>query len=60
MPRDITPAVVLDPDGMFRAIDLDSYEAESDSEGWWSHSPTGYGRTPLDAIIDLLDEMESV
>lgn len=55
--NEIAPAVVLDPDGWFRAIDQNNYDVQSDSEGFWTNSPEGYGRTPLDAIIDLLDNM---
>ena len=36
------------------AIDIDNYEAESDSTGQWSKSPQGIGDTKLDAISDLL------
>jgi len=48
----------LQPDGEWRALDLDEYEAESDSEGWWSKSPVGYGKTEQEAIADLLAEIE--
>ena len=40
------------------AIDTDNYEAECDSEGWWSNSPVGYGRTAELAIADLLEHIE--
>ena len=46
------------PDGSWVAIDADNYEAESDSEGWWSKSPAGYGKTELEAIRELLAEIE--
>lgn len=40
---------------VFRAIDRNNYDVDCDHTGFFSNSPTGYGRTPLDAIIDLLD-----
>ena len=46
------------PDGSWVAIDADNYEAESDSEGWWIKSPAGYGKTELEAIRELLAEIE--
>jgi hypothetical protein len=48
----------LQPDNQWSAIDLDTYEAESDSVGWWSKSPVGYGDTEAAAIADLLDQLE--
>jgi hypothetical protein len=54
--RDINVSVTLDPDGYFRAIDLDNYDVDCDHTGFFSRSPVGYGRTPLDAIVELLDE----
>lgn len=59
---DIDPAVALDPCGvkpMFRAIDRNTYDVDCDEGGFFSNSPVGYGATPLDAIVDLLDEMDS-
>lgn len=46
------------PNREWRAIDADNYEAECDSEGWWSKSPVGYGKTEQEAIDDLLLEIE--
>jgi hypothetical protein len=46
------------PDGSWVAIDADNYEVESDSEGWWSKSPAGYGRTETEAIRELLADIE--
>jgi hypothetical protein len=46
------------PDNQWRAIDRNTYDAESDSEGWWSKSPVGYGDTEAAAIADLLDQLE--
>lgn len=57
MAHDIDPAVVLCSDGWFRAIDQNTYDVDCDQDGFFSTSPTGYGHTPLDAIIDLLDNM---
>lgn len=54
---DIGPCVVLEPTGAFRAIDRNTYDVDCDQDGFFSNSPTGYGRTPLDAIVDLLDEI---
>lgn len=42
----------------WQAIDADTYEAESDSVGWWSKSPVGYGATEQEAIDDLIDQIE--
>jgi len=36
----------------------DNYEAESDSEGWWSTHPVGRGPTEQAAIADLLEQIE--
>lgn len=55
---DIEPSVVLEPDGFFRAIDHNNYDVDCDHTGFYSNSPTGYGRTPLDAIVSLLDNTE--
>lgn len=51
----IDVSVVLEPDGCFRAIDRNNYDVDCDHTGFFTKSPTGYGRTPLDAIVDLLD-----
>ena len=48
----------LQPDGFFHAIDLNNYDVDCDHTGFFTNSPTGYGRTPLDAIVDLLDNTE--
>ena len=44
--------------GEYQAIDANTYDADHDQDGFFSTSPTGYGKTPLDAIVDLLDQME--
>lgn len=36
----------------------DDYEAESDSEGWWSTHPVGHGATEQEAIADLIEQLE--
>jgi hypothetical protein len=46
------------PDNAWYAIDADTYEAESDSEGAWSNSPQGIGDTEIEAIRDLLNQIE--
>jgi hypothetical protein len=46
------------PNREWTAIDADTYEAESDSFGWWSKSPVGYGKTEQEAIDDLIDQIE--
>jgi hypothetical protein len=51
--------VTKQPCGGWVAIDADNYEVESDSEGWWSKSPAGYGRTETEAIQELLVDMRS-
>ena len=43
--------------GEWTAIDADTYEAESDSEGYWSRCAVGYGPTREAAIGDLLDQI---
>lgn len=50
---------ILCPDGFFRAIDNNTYDVDCDHTGFFSNSPTGYGRTPLDAIVDLLEEIDA-
>lgn len=55
MASNLDIACVLEPDGFFRAIDRNNYDVDCDQDGFFSNSPTGYGRTPLNAIVDLLD-----
>lgn len=45
--------------GEYVAIDRDTYDCDCDQDGFFSISPVGYGKTPLDAIVDLLDSMEA-
>jgi hypothetical protein len=44
--------------GEYMAIDSDTYDCDCDQDGFFSTSPVGYGKRPLDAIVDLLDQME--
>lgn len=53
-------SVTLHPDRTFVAIDRDNYDVDCDHTGFFSKSPSGYGRTPLDAIVDLLDEVNAL
>jgi hypothetical protein len=53
-------SVALQPDGNFVAIDRDNYDVDCDHTGFFTRSPTGYGRTPLDAIVDLIDETDAL
>lgn len=50
--------VTLQPDQNFVAIDRNNYDVDCDHTGFFTRSPSGYGRTPLDAIVDLLDMIE--
>lgn len=45
---EIDVSLILEPDGCFRAIDRNNYDVDCDHTGFFS-------RTPLDAIVDLLD-----
>jgi hypothetical protein len=49
---------ILEPDGFFRAIDNNTYDCDCDQDGFFCTDHVGYGRTPLDAIVDLLDKKE--
>jgi len=46
------------PDRRFdwAAYDEDSYDADCDDTGYFSHSIVGYGRTEADAIDDFWDQ----
>ena len=46
------------PDGSWVAIDADTYDVDCDENGFFSTSPAGYGRTELEAIRELLAEIE--
>lgn len=56
--QDMDVACVLEPDGFFRAIDRNTYDCDCDQDGFFCTDHVGYGRTPLDAIVDLLDNKE--
>jgi hypothetical protein len=45
--------------GECEAIDANTYDCNCDQDGFYSMSPVGRGKTPLDAIVDLLDQMEA-
>lgn len=44
--------------GEWQSIDADTYDCDCDQDGFFSLSPVGTGRTPLAAIVDLLDQIE--
>lgn len=44
--------------GEWEAIDASTYDADCDQDGFFTTSPIGRGKTPLDAIVDLLDMVE--
>jgi hypothetical protein len=49
----------LQPDGHWVAIDADNYDVDCDERGYFSNSPAGYGKTELEAIRELLAEIEA-
>jgi hypothetical protein len=46
--------------GEWEAIDRNTYDCDCDQDGFFSTSPVGHGKTPLDAIVDLLDQFEEL
>lgn len=44
--------------GEYVAIDADTYDCDCDQDGFFPVDHVGYGKTPLNAIIDLLDKKE--
>ena len=48
----------LEYDGMYYAIDRDTYDVDCDGDGFYSLEPIGYGKSALDASVDLLEQME--
>jgi len=48
----------LQPDGHWVAIDADNYDCDWNENGFFSNSPAGYGKTELEAIRELLAEIE--
>ena len=51
-------AIELQPDGEYCAVDADNYEGESNSVGSWSKSPVGYGKSPVAAVLDFIEQVE--
>lgn len=49
-----------DPTGCWNAIDLNTYDCDCDQDGFFCTDHVGCGRTPLDAIVDLLDKKEGL
>lgn len=47
-----------DPTGLWQSIDLNTYDCDCDQDGFYCTDVVGYGRTPLDAIVDFLDRLE--
>ena len=47
--------------GEWEAIDRNTYDCDFDTErGFFCTDHVGYGKTPLDAIVDLLDKKEGL
>lgn len=44
--------------GEWEAVDLNTYDCDHNGNGFVCTDHVGYGRTPLDAIVDLLDKKE--
>ena len=44
--------------GEWEAIDRNTYDCDFNGESFVCTDHVGYGKTPLDAIIDLLDQKE--
>lgn len=44
--------------GEWEAIDRNTYDCDCDQDGFFALDVMGHGKTPLDAIIDLLDQKE--
>lgn len=42
----------------YSAIDANTYDADCDQDGYFSNSPRGDGATEIEAINDLLDQLE--
>jgi hypothetical protein len=49
-----------DPTGWWNAIDRNTYDCDCDQDGFFCTDHVGYGRTPLDAIVDLLDKKDGM
>lgn len=46
------------PAGEWESIDLNTYDCDCDERGFFCTDVVGYGKTPLDAIVDLLDKKD--
>lgn len=44
--------------GEWVALDRNTYDCDCDQDGYFCTDVVGYGKTPLDAIVDLLDKKE--
>jgi len=51
--------IELQYDGYYHAIDLETYDADCDQDGFFSTSPTGSGNSPWEAAEELLYELEA-
>ena len=47
------------PNGEWKAIDRNTYDCDCDQDGFFEVCPVGYGKTELEAIADLLEQMEA-
>ena len=45
--------------GDWRAIDLNRYDVDCDADGYYSVGAVGWGLTPWEAAIDLIDQLEA-
>jgi hypothetical protein len=47
------------PDRRFdwAAYDDDTYDVDFDQDGYFSHSPVGYGATEAEAVADLMSQL---
>ena len=48
----------IQEDGSWVAIDSDNYDCDCNENGFFSTSPAGFGKTELEAIRELLAEIE--
>lgn len=55
-----TIEVQQDPTGYWNAIDSSTYDCDCDETGFFCTDVVGTGKTPLDAIVDLLDKKAGV
>ena len=54
----IAISVEHQPDGYYKAIDTLTYDVDYDDGQYVECCPTGTGRTPWEAIRELIDNME--